>query len=483
MPELIQHKMIYGLEDKPPAHLSMIVAFQHLLAVFSGIITAPLIIALGMGLSLEESQYFVSSSLLISGIATFIQIHRLGPLGSGLLSIQGTSFTFIGPLISAYYIFVDGHTSAQALGIIFGTSAVCAMIIFIFGSLIKKFQNIITGNVTGTVVILIGFSLVWGTLHNLWKDVNSGGINNTHPWIICFLTIIVFFITLYFSRYKNPIIRLFSVSIGLISGFIISLFFGMVPTEKLNGLDYFFLPEFARFPFGFDWSLFFVLLPVFIISSIESVGDLTATCALSGIKINSKKYWERVRGGILGDALNSFIATIFCAFPNTTFSQNNGVIRLTGVSSPYIGRFVAFMLCLLGLFPIVGGILVILPRPVLYGATILMFFMVIFSGISIVQSQSMMDKKSWWVVGTAVVLGWFIPLFIPLIVSWVNVFPENLIRLLSFPISTGAVIAIVIELIRKVFNQKINRAPSSVSEDTASRDTSKDASSCKATST
>ena len=456
----MNQNMLYGLDDRPPIVTSVFVALQHLLAVFGGIITAPLIIALGMGMSVEDTSYFVSSSLIISGVATLIQINRLGPVGSGLLSIQGTSFTFIGPIISAYFMFVENMSSQEALGIIFGTSAICAVCVGLLGQFIEKIQAVITPNVTGATVMLIGVSLVWTTLKNLNREVSSVSQAGGAPWMIILLAVLVFSITFVLSRSKQPFVRILSVTAGLLIGSLIAFFMGLLPFEKLDSLNLWFVPKLAYFPLSFDLGLFLVLLPIFIISSVETIGDLTATSKLSGVKLASSNYWQRIRGGISGDALNSLIASLFCTFPNTSFSQNNGVIRLTGVSSRYIGRFTAIFLCVLGLFPIVGGLFIIIPGGVLYGATMLMFLMVLFSGIGIVRSHT--DSARWWVVGAALGIGWSLPLLF----SKTNILPAWLASVFSFPISTGAITAICIELVRNLLNKSEDMTSASRSDAT-----------------
>ena len=438
--------VLYELTAKPPLHISLFVSLQHLLAVFGGIITAPLIISLGMGLSVQDTSYLVSSSLVISGLATFIQISRVGPVGSGLLSIQGTSFTFIGPLISAYFVFVEGRTPEQALGIIFGTSALCAFCVGVFGQLIEKIQAVITPNVTGTTVVLIGLSLVWTTLKNVKKEISTAGQDGIQPWLILALVLCVFFTTLILSQHKNSFVRILSVTLGLLVGTLLAFSLGLVDFEKLNELEVWFIPQVNHYPLAIDFNLFLVLLPIFVISSVETIGDLTATSNLSGIRLGSKDYWKRIRGGITGDAINSVIASVTCTFPNTTFSQNNGVIRLTGVCSRYIGLYTAGFLCLLGIFPIVGGLFIVIPGAVLYGATVLMFALVLVSGIGIVREHGNVDRWSWYVLGVACACGWFLPMLF----KSVEILPRALANIFSYPISTGAMVAILIELVRNI---------------------------------
>jgi len=378
--------MLYGLDDRPPFFTSLLVGLQHVLAVFGGILTAPLIISLGMGLSLRDTSYLVSSALLISGVATILQIQRVGVVGSGLLSIQGTSFSFIGPIIAAFFVLGGDINPQAALGTVFGTAAVCSVMMVALSFTLPRLGHVITANVTGATVILLGATLVWTTLNNI-KQAYLGAAAGDE-WQVLLLSALVFATIIIVTRLGNPWLKLSSITIGLLVGYAAAEALNLVDFSSLSELDNLFVPEFARYALGFDWRVLAMLLPIFVISMMESVGDLTATSSLSGLPTSGAAYWERVRGGVLGDSVNSLMASLFCTFPNTTFSQNNGVIQLTGVCSRYVGFYVAGLLVLLGLFPIIGGIFQVLPEAVLHGATLLMFAMVGYSGIRIVTTGS-----------------------------------------------------------------------------------------------
>ena len=170
-----QPQLLYKLDDKPPVLGAAFVGFQHLLAIIGGILTAPFLIALGMGLNAEDSAYVISSALVVSGFATLIQINRVGMLGAGLLSIQGTSFSFIGIMIFAHQKLALNMTSGEALGAIFGSSAACAVLMLVLSLFIRQLKSIITTNVAGATIILIGLSLVQSTLQNLVGSFNTAG--------------------------------------------------------------------------------------------------------------------------------------------------------------------------------------------------------------------------------------------------------------------------------------------------------------------
>ena len=179
-----------------------------------------------------------------------------------------------------------------------------------------------------------------------------------------------------------------------------------------------------------------------MITTIESIGDLTATSMVSQEPIEGNLYIKRIKGGILGDGFNSALASTFNTFPNTTFSQNNGVIQLTGVASRYIGFYIAGFLVLLGLFPVIGGVFQQMPKPVLGGATIIMFGTVAAAGIKIIASQKL-DRRAMMIMATSFSIGLGVQ-FVP---DFLNHMPDIIRKVFSSPITTGGLTAIICNII------------------------------------
>lgn len=433
--------LLCGLNDKPSNLVSFIAGFQHFLAVFGGIITAPLIMAKGMGLSVADTSYLITSALFISGCATLIQITRIGPFGSGLLSIQGTSFTFIGPILFAFFSLPAEMSSEDKLATIFGTSVICAIIMLPLCYYIHHLKKIFTPNVTGTTIILIGITLVWTTLKNLSGQYSSAQ-QSGEGWAVILMASLVFIVTLIMALSKNIWLRLASITTGLGVGFVLALLLNKVDFSVLSQLNIAFIPEPIKYGMRFNLGVLFLMLPVFFVTATESVGDLTATCSLSKLKTTGADYWKRIKGGVLGDVLNSLIALSFASFPNTTFSQNNGVIRLTGIASRKVGYVVAGLLIVMGLFPVIGGFFQIIPSAVVYGCTILMFGLVSVSGYTIVKKNGL-DTRSVVIVSMAILLG----LFLSGYSKHFGFLSDELKMFLAFPISTGAFTAIILEFI------------------------------------
>jgi len=432
--------LIYGLNDKPPFVEALLAAAQHVLAVFVGIITPPLLISNALQLDPVNTGYIVSMSLFISGIATFIQVRKIGPIGSGLLSIQGTSFSFLGPIIAAGTAVIEaGGTTENALSLIFGLCFFGSFVEIILSRFLHLVRKIITPLVTGTIVSIIGLTLIKTAIISIGGGVMAqrnntfGTPQNLGVAGLVLLTIIVL------NTSKNPILRMSSVVAGLIVGYVVASFLGMVNFSGLEGLPLIAAPIPFRYGLSFNFAAFIPFILLYLITTIESIGDLTATSAVSGEPIKGSIYIRRIKGGVLGDGVNSLIAALFNTFPNTTFSQNNGVIQITGVGSRYIGYFIAAILALLGLFPLVSGVFRSLPQPVLGGATVIMFGSIVVAGINILSSVQL-DRRALIVVGTSLAIG----LGVTYVPEILDNMPTLVRSIFSSGISAGGITAIAL---------------------------------------
>jgi len=439
---IIKSELLYGLNDRPPVGESLFVALQHVLASFVGIITPPLIISGALGLDPVNTSYLVSMSLFASGICTFIQCRRIGPIGSGLLSLQGTSFAFLGPIIGAGTAAIQGgSTPEQALALVFGVCFFGSSVEIILSRFLHLLSKIITPVVSGTVVMIIGLGLIRTGMISFaggaaaqraadgsfgsWQNLGLGGL--------------VMAIVIALTISGNRFLRMGAIAIGLIIGYIIAAAMGLVNFSALGSLPVFSLPIPFRYGMRFDLTTFLPFVLLYVLTAIETVGDLTATSAVSGEPVKGPVYVRRIKGGVLGDGVNSAIAALLNTFPNTTFSQNNGVIQMTGVGSRYVGFFVAGIFAILGLLPIVGGVFQAIPQPVLGGATLIMFGSIAVAGLNIVSSANL-DRRSMIIVAVSLALGLGV-LYAPEIFDGK---PPLFRNLFGSSISTGGLAAILL---------------------------------------
>lgn len=433
----MKNGLIYGLEDRPPLKDALFAALQHLLAIFVAIITPPLIISGALGLDITTTSYLVSMSLFVSGIATFIQCKRMGGLGCGLLCVQGTSFSFISPIIMAGAI--------GGLPAIFGATMVGALAEVFISRILKYAMKIITPLVSGIVVTLIGMTLIKVGIESCGGGaaaIENGTFGSFQN--IGIATLVLVLIVL-FNRSSNRYLRMGSIIIGISVGYIVSYFCGMVDFSNAPDYSLFNVPVPFKCGISFNLSAIIAFAIVYIITAIEAYGDITANSLISGEPVEGEKFLKRAQGGILADGVNSFIAGALNSFPNSIFAQNNGMIQLTGVASRYVGYFIALFLVLLGFFPVVGVVFSFMPDPVLGGATLLMFGTVASAGIKIIASQKL-DRKATLVLAISFSMGLGVELYPEILAQ----FPDTIKNIFSSGITTGGIAAIISNIVIRI---------------------------------
>ncbi|HIF9262022.1 TPA: uracil-xanthine permease family protein [Photobacterium damselae] len=435
--------LIYGLNDRPPFAQSLFAATQHLLAMFVAVITPSLIICQSLGLPASDTNTIVSMSLFASGIASFIQIRTFGPVGSGLLSIQGTSFNFLGPIIGAGLALKAGGADIPTMmAAIFGTILFASLTEVVISRILQHAQRIITPLVSGIVVTLIGLTLIQIGLTSIgggYSAIESGTFGSLNNLLLAG-TVLAFIVLL--NRVRNPYLRVSSIVIAMAMGTLLAWFMGMVDSSKMAQTDLIAIPMPMQYGLGFDWGLLIPLMIVFAITSLEAIGDITATSETSEQPVAGPVYLKRIKGGVLADGINSALAAVLNSFPNSTFSQNNGIIQLTGVASRYIGYFVSAMLVLLGLFPGVANLVQLIPEPVLGGATIVMFGTIAASGVRII-SRCHLDRRAILIMALSFSMG----LGIAQKPEILQFMPDIVKSILSSGMAAGGITAILLNLI------------------------------------
>jgi len=443
-PSATQSELIYRLEDRPPLPQTLFAAGQHLLAMFVAVITPAILICQALGLPAEDTRHVISMSLFASGVASLLQIKTWGPVGSGLLSIQGTSFNFVTPLIMGGMALKNGGADVPAMmAALFGTLMVASCTEMVLSRVLHLARRIITPLVSGIVVMIIGLSLIQVGLTSI-----GGGFSaiNDHTFGApknLMLAGAVLLVIVLLNRQKNPYLRVASLVIAMAVGYLLAWAMGMLPAADIPANQpLIVVPTPLYYGLGFDWNLLIPLMLVFMVTSLETIGDITATSDVSEQPVSGPLYMKRLKGGVLANGLNSFVSALFNTFPNSCFGQNNGVIQLTGVASRYVGFVVALMLIVLGLFPAVSGLVQMIPEPVLGGATIVMFGTIAASGVRIV-SREPLNRRAIMIIALSLAVGLGVSQQ-PLILQFA---PDWLKTLLSSGIAAGGITAIVLNLI------------------------------------
>lgn len=430
--------LIYSLHDTPSTAASLTAALQHMLASFVGVITPTLIITSSLGLA-EHTPYLISMALFISGVGTAIQTKRIGPIGSGLVAIQGTSFAFISALLLAgHKVKTDGGSSEDVLALLFGLTMAGALVEIIFSFFVVYLKRVITPLTTGIVISAIGLSLINVGMTDLaggFGAENFGSIENLSVGISVLLIIV------FLNACNNVWLRLSAIFIGMIAGTLYVAFNTGIEVSTITSLPVIAIPHPFAFGIDFDITLFLPIALIYLFSAIETAGDLTANSLFCKEPISGPLYLSRIKGGILGDGINSLIAGAFNTFPNTTFGQNNGVIQLTGVASRKVGLFVAALFMIIGCFPFIGGLLQAIPKPVLGGATLVMFAMVAVGGLKLLATYAL-DRRSSLV--TSCSLGMAIGVM--MVPQSLSQLPNWLENILLSPVTSAGLVAVILDI-------------------------------------
>ena len=433
-------ELIYGLNDRPPLRETVFAALQHLLAIFVAIITPPLIISSALKFDLATTGYLVSMSLFVSGLATLIQCRRFGPIGAGLLCIQGTSFSFISPIIGAGMLGMVNHKMNVELGLsyIFSACLVASVVEMVVSRLLPYTRKIITPLVSGIVVTLIGMCLIKAGISSCGGGQTAIDNHTFGSMRYLGLALLVLVSIIFFNRSSNRFLRMASIVLGLLIGCVAAYALKMIDFSTLKGSGGIIIPTIFKYGFRLDRGAVIGLGLIYLVTAVEAYGDITANSLISGEPVEGPVFLKRAQGGVLADGFNSLLAAVFNSFPNSIFAQNNGMIQLTGVASRYVGYFIAGALVLLGLFPVVGRVFSLIPAPVLGGATLLMFGTVAAAGIRIIASTEI-TRKAVLVMAISFAMG----LSVELVPNILDKMPAMIKTIFSSGITTGGLTAII----------------------------------------
>ncbi|KAI8931276.1 hypothetical protein NX059_011620 [Plenodomus lindquistii] len=413
----------FGLHDRMPVFLALLLGFQHALAMLAGVITPPLILSGAANLTGDQQRYLVSTSLIVCGILSSIQITRFHIwktpyyVGTGLISVVGTSFATIPVATGALsQMYATGYCPTapdgtklpcpDGYGAILGTAACCALLEVAMSFMPPKMlKRVFPPLVTGPTVLLIGVKLIVSGFQN-WaggsgdcKSRPTSGLFRLCPNInapkplpwgsaeFIGLGFLVFITIIICERYGAPIMKSTAVVIGLLVGCIVSGATGYWSAASINAapaVSFIWVETFKLSVYG---PIVLPLLAVYMVLAMEAIGDITATCDVSRLDVDGELFDSRIQGGVLADGLNGIMAALCTITPMSTFAQNNGVIALTRCANRKAGYACCFWLIVMGIFSKFAAAVVAIPSAVLGGMTTFLFSAVTVSGISIISSM------------------------------------------------------------------------------------------------
>ena len=389
---------IFELNGIPKFQEALPLALQHVVAMIVGCVTPSIIVAGavgGDGLSAKDRVILIQASLVVSALSTLLQLFPIGKkkgftLGSGLPMIMGVSFAYV-PSMQAI---AEGY----GISTILGAQIVGGIVAIIMGLLVKKIRVFFPPLITGTVVFSIGLSLYPTAINYMAGGASSKTYGSWQNWVVAIITLII---VTALNHYGKGVWKLASILIGIIAGYIVALFFGMVDFSSVSSASLFQLPKPMHFGIKFEPSACVAIGILFAINAVQAIGDFSATTTGSMDRMPTD---EELTGGIVGYGISNIFCAFFGGLPTATYSQNVGIVSTTKVVSRVVMGLAAVILLAAGLIPKFSSLLTTIPYCVLGGATISVFASITMTGIKLITTEPM-DFRNTTVVGLAVAVG------------------------------------------------------------------------------
>lgn len=427
----------------PPMAKAIPLGIQHVLAMFVSNVTPAIIVcgAAGIGfgsdqgaLGFPDMNYMIQMSMLFAGIATLFQTVGFGPVGARLPIVQGTSFAFLPIMIPAVAGMGVGGLGGLMTGVMLG-----GCFHFFLGTFIGKIRFALPPLVTGLIVLMIGLALVKVGIQYAAGGVPKMGTDDFGTLAMWLPALVVIFVTLGLKFFTKGMMSVAAVLVGIIAGYIVAYLMGQVSFGNVGKASMFALPNPFRWGFELNWAIIIGMCLMAVVSAIETVGDVSGiTKGGAGREATDSE----ISGATFADGLGTAVAGIFGGLPNTSFSQNVGLIAMTGVMSRHVVTVGAIFLIVAGLIPKVGAIINTVPINVLGGGVIVMFGMVAAAGISML-SDVVWNKRNMVIFAVALSVG----LGLQLEPSALQHTGKTLQILLTSGLLPAAIIAIVLNLL------------------------------------
>lgn len=420
--------VVYGIDAKPPLAEAIPLGIQHVLAMLLGNITTPILVAGALALAVEDTVLLIQVVLIMAGLATVVQSYPLGPVGSRLPIVMGTSIAFLGAII--------GIASEYGLAVVFGACLVASIVEIAIGFSIARVRDLFPPLVTSIVVMLIGLTLI-----PVGMDYAAGGPGAADYGSLANLGLaaLVLVVTLGLNQFGRGFLSHASILLGMAAGYGISVSIGWVDFTPVSDALWFSLPRLAPFGLEFEWGPILIMGFIYVISTMETIGDIAGTVAA----VDREPTDKELRGGLVADGVMSGLAALVSAFPNTSYSQNVGLINFTGVVSRHVTAIGGILLVALGLVPKVGALFATIPAAVIGGGGLIMFAMIFASGIAIFHRGVRADRRSLVILAVSVGLGLGVELRPEILIEA----PQWTTSFFGSGLITGGLAALVLNLI------------------------------------
>ncbi|MBS5282829.1 MAG: purine permease [Clostridiales bacterium] len=390
-----QHASLFDLDGVPKMSQAIPLALQHVVAMIVGCVTPAIIISGAAGIDTADKVILIQASLVISALSTLLQLFPIGNrnslhLGAALPVIMGVSFAYVPSMQAiAEQYGIPAILGAQIVG------GVCAIIV---GLTIKKIRKFFPPLIAGTVVFTIGLSLYPTAINYMAGGTGQPTYGQWQNWVVAIFTLTVVTILNHFGK---GFFKLASILIGMIAGYIFSIPFGMVSFQSVGEAGILQLPQVMHFGVTFEASACVAIGLLFVINSVQAIGDFSATTAGG---LDREPTTNELQGAIIGYGLSNMVGAVFGCLPTATYSQNVGIVATTKVVNRVTLGLAALIILVAGLFPKFSALLTTIPYAVLGGATVSVFASIAMTGIKLVMTEDM-NYRNTSIVGLAAALG------------------------------------------------------------------------------
>lgn len=383
-----QADVAYEIEDKPPIGEAVAFGVQHVFVMVLGNVVPPLVIAGGIGLGAGETAFLVQMALFVAGGATLVQVYSVGSIGARLPLVMGTSFVFIGPLI--------GIGEQFGLATVFGACLIAAVVEIGIGLSYGRVDRFVPPLVGGIVVMLIGLTLI-----PVGIDHAAGSPGSPGSFVTLGLGALVFFLALVLNQCFDGVLRIGSVFVSILVGYVVAILMGVVDFSPVAQARWIGVPVPLKHGVAFEPSAIITVGFLYAVAGTETIGDVTGTVAV----MDRQPTKAELRGGLFADGVMSAVGAVFGAFPNTSFSQNVGVITITRVLSRHVVAIGGLILLIAGFVPKIGALGTTIPDPVLGSGALFVFVMIFYSGVGIIKRSVEFTRWNTLILVVSVALG------------------------------------------------------------------------------
>ena len=381
---------VFELKGVPSLKKAMPLSLQHLLAMIVGNVTPAIIVAGITGIDLSDRTFLVQCSLFIAGISTLLQLYPIWKFGSGLPVVMGVSFAYV-PTLTAI-----GAT--YGIEAIFGAQLIGGLVAILVGAFIKPLRKLFPPLVAGTVVFTIGLSLYPTAIKYMAGGAGSEDFGSPLNWSIALITLLV---VLFCNHFTKGYVKLASILIGIIAGYVFSIFVNKVDFTAISNAALIQIPKPLHFGLKFYPSAIISMVIIYIVNSVQAVGDYSATTE-GGLSREPKD--TELSGGIMANGVSSIIGSLFGGLPTATYSQNVGIVAMTKVVNKFIVAIAAIFMLIAGFIPKIGALITTIPQSVLGGATVIVFAMITMTGIKVIIKDELSSRNT-SIAGLSVALG------------------------------------------------------------------------------